>query len=353
MTRWTLLVTSIVGLALACSGGQSGDDGGAVDPGSTDAGTADSGTPDAGVPDAGTPDAGTPDAGTPDAGTPDGGSGGSTSCAGHPVWNSKVTYNTTGQLVEYNCKLYENKGFAFGINPETNNGQYSQWLLVGSCSESNCAMGEGPWTACGQWDHWTTGAYEVYNNVWGGGAGSQCITAWDAGHWTVQSTQPATTGVKTYPNSGFVNVNRTISSLTKFTSSFDITVPNHGDWEAAYDIWVPSEIMVWMYTVGNVGPIAASWDSTGKPVASATNVTLGGHTWNVYHQNGGSNVISFVRTTNTTSGTVDLLALINWARAQGWIQDGTIGAAQFGFEISGTDDVATDFTCNSFSMTIQ
>ena len=32
--------------------------------------------------------------------------------------------------------------------------------------------------------------------------------------------------------------------------------------------------------------------------------------------------------------------------------DGTIGASQFGFEISGTNSEATDFTCNSFSMTI-
>ena len=110
--------------------------------------------------------------------------------------------------------------------------------------------------------------------------------------------------------------------------------------------------MVWMYTMGNVGPIAGSWDSNGKPIPSATDVTLGGRTWNVYHQNGGTNVISFVQTTNTASATVDILALLNWAIAQGWIPDGTIGAAQFGFEISGTNNVATGFICNSFSLTI-
>jgi len=277
---------------------------------------------------------------------------GGLSCVGDPVWNSSVTYSDAGQLVEYNCNLYQNQGFAYDLDPETHNGQYAQWHLMGACSNSDCAMGEGPWIACGNYDHWTTGSYEVYNDVWGGDAGSQCITAWDGGHWTLQSTQPATTGVKSYPNSGFVNVNKTISSLTKFTSSFDITVPSYGDWEATYDIWVPSEIMIWMYTSGNVGPIASSWDSTGKPVASATDVDAGGHTWTVYHQNGGTNVISFVRTTNTTSATVDILALINWAKTQGWIPDGTIGASQFGFEISGTNSEATDFTCNSFSMTI-
>ena len=233
-----------------------------------------------------------------------GSSNGGVACAGYPVWNSEVTYDVAGQLVEYNCKLYQNQGYAYDINPETNNGQYYQWLLMGSCSESGCAMGEGPWIACGNYDKWTTGAYEVYNDVWGSGAGTQCITAWDGSHWTAESTQPATSGVKSYPNSGFVNVGKTISSLTTFSSSFDITVPTNGDWEATYDIWVPTEIMVWMYTLGNVGPIASSWDSTGNPIPSATDVTVGGHIWNVYRQNGGTNVISFVRTTNITTATV-------------------------------------------------
>jgi hypothetical protein len=276
---------------------------------------------------------------------------GTVSCAGYPVWNSQVVYNTTGQLVEYNCKLYENQGYAYNVNPETNNGEYYQWLLVGTCSESDCAMGEGPWIACGNWDHWTSGDYEVYNNIWGSGAGPQCITAWSGSHWTVNSTQPATSGVKSYPNSGFVNLGKKISSLNTLTSSFNITVPSGGDWEAAYDIWVPTEVMLWMYTVGNVGPIASSWDSNGNPIPSATNVTVGGHTWNVYHQNGDGNVVSFVRTTNTTSGTVDIKAILSWIIAQGWFGDGTIGAVQFGFEISGTDGVAKDFTTNSFSIT--
>ncbi len=277
--------------------------------------------------------------------------GSTVSCASYPVWNSQVVYNTNGQLVEYNCRLYKNQGYSYDINPETNNGQYYQWLLVGSCSESNCAIGEGPWIACGQWDKWTSGAYTIFNDIWGSGAGPQCITAWNGSHFVVSSTQPATSGVKSYPNSGFTNLGRTISSLNTFTSSFNITVPSSGDWEVAYDIWVPTEVMIWMYASGNVGPIAASWDSTGKPIPSATNVTVGGHTWNVYRQNGGSNVISFVRTTNTTSSTVDIKALLTWAMNQGWLPNGAIGAVQFGFEISGTGNAPMDFTCNNFSIT--
>jgi hypothetical protein len=274
----------------------------------------------------------------------------SLSCAGKPVWNSQVVYNTTGQLVEYNCNLYQDQGFAYNLNPETNNGQYMQWLLVGACSDGNCTMGEGPFIGCGQYDKYVLGTWTVYNNVWGGTSDSQCLTAYSTGNWFVVSTQPATSGVKSYPNTGIVNVGRNISAIGTFTSSFNVAVPSSGDYEVAYDIWVPSEVMIWMHTIGNVGPIAASWDSSGKPVPSASNVTVGGHTWNVYH--GGNNVVSFVRTSNTTSGTVDIKAVLNWIVSQGWFGDGTVGASQFGFEISGTGGAPLTFTCNSFSMTV-
>ncbi len=276
---------------------------------------------------------------------------GNVSCAGKPVWNSQVVYNTTGQLVEYNCKLYENKGFAYNLNPETNSGEYMQWALIGNCTEGNCAMGEGPFIGCGQYDKYVLGTWTVYNNVWGGAADSQCLTAYSISNWSVVSTQPATSGVKSYPNTGIVNVNKSVGSISTFTSSFGVTVPSSGDWEVAYDIWVPSEIMLWMYKQGNVGPIAEAWNDDGTPVASATNVTVGGHTWDVYH--GGNNVVSFIRKTNTTSGTVDVKAILNWIVAQGWISSsGIVGASQFGFEISGTGSQPLPFSCNSFSMTV-
>jgi hypothetical protein len=281
---------------------------------------------------------------TPDPGTQ------TVSCAGKPVWNSQITYNTTGQLVEYNCKLYENRGFAFNLNPETNNGEYMQWRLAGSCSEGNCTMGEGPFMGCGQWDKYVIGEWTVFNNIWGGLDQSQCLTAYSISNWSVVSTQPATSGVKTYPNTGFTNLNKSVGSISTFTSSFNVTVPTGGDWEVAYDIWVPSEIMLWMYKTGNVGPIAERWNDDGTPVASATNVNVGGHTWDVYH--GGNNVVSFLRKSNTTSGTVDIKAILNWIVAQGWISaSGIVGASQFGFEISGTGNQPLTFTCNSFSMT--
>jgi hypothetical protein len=145
---------------------------------------------------------------------------------------------------------------------------------------------------------------------------TQTLTAWSYSNWNVVSAQPNTSGVKSYPNSGLSNLNMTISGINSLTSPFNITVPSSGNWEVAFDLWIPTEVMVWMYVSGNVGPIAEGWDSNGNPIPSATNVTVGGYTWNVYH-------------------------------------GGKCGAIQFGFEISGTGGVPETFTCNNFSMSAQ
>ncbi len=276
----------------------------------------------------------------------------------YPIWNSQIVYNTPGMLVQYNQKMYEDQGYAYDLNPELNNGQYMAWLLVGTVP--NGPMGEGPFIGSGNYDKYVLGAYIIYNDVWGTSAtNSQTLTAYSYSNWYVVSTQPDTSGVKSYPNSGLSNVGKAISSLSSFTSTFDVTVPSTGNWEVAYDLWVPTEVMIWMYQNGNVSPIAAGWDSTGNPIPSATNVNVGGYTWNVYH--GGNNVVSLVAVSSTdgswapmkiTKGTVDIKAVLNWIVAQGWVSaGGTCGAMQFGFEISGTGGVPLTFTCNNFSMT--
>jgi hypothetical protein len=47
---------------------------------------------------------------------------------------------------------------------------------------------------------------------------------------------------------------------------------------------------------------------------------------------------------------VDVLAVLNWLRTNGWWGDVTVGDIQFGFELSGTAG-QSNFTCNSFSLT--
>lgn len=277
--------------------------------------------------------------------------GDSVPCAGYPVWNSGVVYGESGTLVQYNCNLYRNNYFSYNQNPEESYvDQYSVWVLQGSCND-DCRMGEGPWVACGQWDKWTNGGYTLYNNIWGDGAGSQCIRVESYSNWGVTADHPDTGGVKSYPNAS-KTINRALGTLSRLSSSFDVTVPDSGSYATTYDIWAGDhqyEIMIWVNYTGAVGPIAGSWSDEGDPVAEATGVSLGGHTWNVYKGNIGFTVISFLRTTGTNSGTINIKAIMDYIYDRGWFGDVVIGEAQFGFEITSAAG-GLDFTCNSYSM---
>ncbi|MGK5683234.1 cellulose binding domain-containing protein [Actinoplanes sp. URMC 104] len=211
--------------------------------------------------------------------------------------------------------------------------------------------GDAAWVDSGQWASWTNNGYTLYNNIWGSGAGSQTIWARSGTNWGVVADHPRTSGVKSYPNTGRT-LNRTLSSLSSVTSSFNVSVPADGDYSTTYDIWANNhayEVMIWTNQHGAVGPIAESYDANGA-VPNVRNLSVGGHTWNVYRGSNGANaVFSFIRT-NTSSGTIDLLAIMDWLRTNGWWGDVTVGELQFGFEISGTAGRST-FTTNSFSLT--
>jgi len=208
------------------------------------------------------------------------------------------------------------------------------------------------WSSSDQWGTWSDSGYTLYNNIWGSGAGSQTIWANSYSNWGVWANHPATSGIKSYPNCER-QVNRTLSSLGSCTSSFNCTVPGSGSYNTAYDIWCNNyayEIMLWMNWRGSVGPIAGSYDSNGNPVAEVTNVSIGGHTWNVYRGSNGSNAVySFLRTSQTSSGTVDIKAICDWIRNRGWFGDVTLGVVQLGWEITSSSG-GLDFGMNSYSV---
>lgn len=210
------------------------------------------------------------------------------------------------------------------------------------------------WSSNAQYGNWSNGGYTVYNNIWGSGAGAQSIWANSYSNWGVWAQHPATDGIKSYPNSTR-EIGLKLSALKSVSSSFNVTVPSSGAaFESAYDIWAGNnnayEIMLWMNYAGGVKPIAYDWTSAGDPIASYTNVSVGGHTWNVYRGHNGSNyVYSFVRTSNTNSGTVDVLAIMNWIKGKGWFGDEMLNRVQFGFEIT-SSPAGLDFMTNSYSV---
>lgn len=113
------------------------------------------------------------------------------------------------------------------------------------------------WSTTAQWGTWTSGAYTLYNNIWGGGAGPQTLWVNSAGNWGVWADHPNTGGVKSYPNAS-ITVNKRLSALGATTSSFNVTVPNSGSYATAYDIWADGhtyEIMLWMNRTGALDPL--------------------------------------------------------------------------------------------------
>ena len=222
---------------------------------------------------------------------------------------------------------------------------------------------EAVWSSSDQWATWANGGYTIYNDVWGSGAGAQNIWANSFSNWGVWANHPNTGGVKSYPNCTKY-IGRVLTSIASCTSSFNATTPAGGAWESTYDIWDSGnryETMLWLnYTGtstggGNVKPISYNWDASGNAVPVYTNVSVGGHTWNVFRGNNGSNdVFSFLRTTKTNSGTINILAIQNWIKSQGWFGNITLGNVQFGFEITssyGTNGSGLNYTCNSYSVT--
>jgi hypothetical protein len=198
------------------------------------------------------------------------------------------------------------------------------------------------WESSDQWGTWTTGDYILYNNIWGGGAGPQTIWANSASNWGVHANHPNTGGVKSYPNATRY-VNRQLSSLGSLSSTFNVRVPSGGAYTSTYDIWLNNnayEIMLWVNRTGPVGPIGSF----------QTRASTGGHSWDVYRgTNGSFQVFSFLRQGNTSSGTVDIRAILEWLRANGWTGDVNVGYVQFGYEITSSSG-GMDFVTNNFSV---
>jgi hypothetical protein len=200
------------------------------------------------------------------------------------------------------------------------------------------------WNSCAQYGNTSLNGYTLYNNIWGSGAGSQCIWANSGTNWGVWADHPNTGGIKSYPNAKKV-INKSITSLGSLSSSYNVTVPSSGSYNTSYDIWDTNhayEIMLWMNKTGAVGPLGTSQG----------NVTLGGHSWTVYKGNNGSNaVFSFVRTSNSSSGSVDILPILKWIKdTKGWFGNVTIGDLQLGFEITSSSG-GLNFTLNNESVT--
>ena len=111
-----------------------------------------------------------------------------------------------------------------------------------------------------------------------------------------------------------------------------------GSWDNSYDIWFNSdpsagrsndsagshlEMMVWLNHTGDVEPI---------PPKVASNVTIGGQSYDVWH--GGDNTVSYVLDRPSGSYTADLYPLIQDAIGRGYLQSSwSLLDVEMGFEV--------------------
>ena len=213
----------------------------------------------------------------------------------------------------------------------------------GSCQESDCRAGLPEQNrTCNAYDAIVLGKYWINNNVWGedGGSGTQCIwSTCESGNtigWgTDWSWSAGSGGVKSYASAvlgwhwgwevaqASTGLPVQISSNRNITCGWTYSVSGSGTMNVAYDLWTHSssnpgsstdpneEIMIWLYQSGGAGAIGGR----------QTTVTLAGTSWDLHQGNTGYwNVYSFVRTSNTSSATLNIMEFLNDLVDRGWLQ---------------------------------
>jgi hypothetical protein len=192
---------------------------------------------------------------------------------------------------------------------------------------------------------WNNGAFDVYNNEWNTSeAGPQTIWAFNYHHWGVESTQSASTSVKTYPSVQRNYPNRPYSTFSMLRSTFAEQMPSSGDFiaEAAYDLWLNNysiEVMMWFDNHRQV--------PAGNVIA---HVTFGGQNFSVWKS--GNDFFSFkLEGGNVQSGTAHLYSALRWLVNHGQLSSSvTLTQVNFGWEICSTHGQPMDFTLTKYTL---
>jgi hypothetical protein len=197
------------------------------------------------------------------------------------------------------------------------------------------------------------GGYYVDNNVWNAEeAGPQTLRGCAYDNWYVDSVQPETSSVKTYPNvhkdiAG--QKGRPFDDFTVITSPFAGRGPGIGVYDVAYDVWLNgvgnrpgvSELMVWTENRRQI--------PSGKKL---TTYTASGFTYDVWADDDGR-YVAFVSRTPQYSGVVDLKAMIAWATGKGLLPPNpTVNQIGYGIEFCSTGGGKARFTLTGFSVTM-
>ncbi|KAN0102316.1 glycoside hydrolase family 12 protein [Hyaloscypha variabilis] len=178
-------------------------------------------------------------------------------------------------------------------------------------------------TLTGSFASVVTGAYTVYQNLWGEAdatSGSQTLTLDSESDGTVVwSTSWTWAGgsddVKSYDNIALTTTGVKISSISSIPTVYHWSYSGSSIVaDVSYDLFTASsasgtnefEIMVWLAALGGAGPISSSGSSIGS-------TTVGGTTFDLYSgPNGDTTVYSFVATSEAKSFSGDLLEFFTY-----------------------------------------
>ncbi|MGA2352782.1 MAG: hypothetical protein ABSF70_20285 [Terracidiphilus sp.] len=226
--------------------------------------------------------------------------------------------------------------------------------ILALCAVTSVPARAVTWSSCSQYGTYTSGIYNVYTDEWGASSG-QCLYVNSPSSWYSVSNFTGG-GIKAYPDTEFSVGNVALTALAAVNTSFSVTVPSGADYDVAYDLWSNNnvdEVMIWEKWNSN-GPLSSKYGCSGYPATAcpiATNVSINGGSYNVYQGNNGHNVISFMRNTQRTSGSENVLLFMNWCASEGKLTSKTFSTADFGIEITSTSGSQT-FTLNSYSSSI-
>lgn len=212
---------------------------------------------------------------------------------------------------------------------------------------ANAAVPPHPaWKSTAPFGLWNNGKFDVYNNEWNTSeAGPQTIWAYSYRHWGVESKQPNTTSVKTYPSVQKNYNNARYTSFRSLRSKFTEAMPSAAtnfDAEAAYDLWLNNykiELMMWVDTHKQV--------PAGHVVAR---IHIYGQKFAVWQS--GNDMFSFVLSgKQETSGEAHLFSAWRWLVNHGYLSSATtLTQVNFGWEIASTHGVPMDFTLTRYSL---
>jgi len=220
---------------------------------------------------------------------------------------------------------------------------------------TGCGGGSDQNYSCTDYAKITLGRYWVNNNVWGRdhGSGQSCIwsncvsgstiewgTSWDwSGDGSVMSYVAVILGWHWGWEISNTGLPVQISSGRSVDCGWSFSVSQNGTMNVAYDLWVhntsnpdynsdpTAEVMIWLYRAGGAGPI-----SDGNP----TSVSLAGADWELHHGRTTLDVHSFVRTSNTTAATFDIMDFLNLlvSRGAGGVSNSSyLSSVQAGTEV--------------------